>query len=78
MLAIKGVYENGAVILQKKVLVKRRHAVVVTFLEEIDENDLEQEQSPAVSFSFAKSRELLKGSSCSLAEAVIEERRREL
>jgi hypothetical protein len=37
MLALKGIYENGSVILPFPVPIKKRMEVVITFLEEIDD-----------------------------------------
>ena len=76
MLAVKAIYENGAVILPYPVKTNRRVAVIVTFLEEIDEkagNKLDMK-----SFSFSKSREILKNYTGSLTDAIIEERQSEI
>jgi hypothetical protein len=73
MLALKGIYENGTVILPFPVPVKRRVEVIVTFLEEID--DTTACKLDLKSFSFVKSREILKDYNGSFADAVIEERR---
>ncbi|MBI5788998.1 MAG: hypothetical protein HZA78_09110 [Candidatus Schekmanbacteria bacterium] len=76
MLAIKGVYKNGKLSLQKEIKTTKSVNVIVTFLEEIE---------PVVSqgvdlrkFSFDKSRQLLKDYKGSFSDAVIEERRNEL
>ena len=73
MLAVKGFYENGRVVIPSPPPLQRRMAVVVTFLEEIEESATFR--SPAPRYSFAKSRELLKDCTVSLADAVVEERR---
>jgi hypothetical protein len=73
MLALKGIYENGSVILPLSVPIKRRVEVIVTFLEEID--DTTAGIVDIKSFSFVKSREILKNYNGSFADAVIEERR---
>lgn len=73
MLALKGIYENGSVILPFPVPIKKRMEVVITFLEEID--DTATDKVDMKSFSFVKSREILKDYHGSFADAVIEERR---
>ena len=73
MLALKGIYENGSVILPFPVPIKRRVEVIVTFLEEIDDTVVGKVNMK--SFSFVKSREILKNYEGSIADAVIEERR---
>jgi len=72
MLAVKGFYENGRVVIPSPPPLQRRMAVVVTFLEEIEENAT---TSATPRYSFARSRELLKDCAASLADAVVEERR---
>jgi len=76
MFALKGIFENGSVILPSPVPVKRRVEVIVTFLEEID--DTAVDKLDLKSFSFAKSREILKNYNGSFADTVIEERRSEV
>jgi len=73
MLAVKGFYENGRVVIPSPPPLQRRMAVVVTFLEEIEE--IATSSSPSPKYSFAKSRELLKDCTVSFADAVVEERR---
>lgn len=73
MLSVKGVYENGEVKLKEKIPTPGEVPVIVTFLEEIEEEkpqelDLDQ-------FSFKRSKKLLKDYKGSLSDAVIEERR---
>ena len=72
MLAVKGFGENGRVVIPFPPPLQRRMAVV-TFLEELEESATFR--SPAPRYSFAKSRELLKDCTLSLADAVGEERR---
>ena len=69
MFALKGIFENGSVILPSPVPVKRR-------VEEID--DTAVDKLDLKSFSFAKSREILKNYNGSFADTVIEERRSEV
>lgn len=75
MLTIKGIYCDGQIKLEKPVFAGRSLPVVVTFMEEISED-----QDPSVSsggldrFSFAKTREKLKDLEVCLSDAVIEER----
>lgn len=76
MLAIKGIYEDGQIILKRKPKPEKRMKVIVTFLGEVDKTkpykiDLNK-------FSFKKSRAILKGYKGSLSETVIEERRNAL
>ncbi len=73
MLTIKGTYENGKILLQKKVKTTKPVDVIVTFLEDVEipisgKLDLRR-------YSFGKSRELLKDYKGSLCDAVLEERR---
>ena len=63
---------NGSVILPFTVPIKKRMEVVVAFLEEID--DTATDKVDMKSFSFVKSREILKDYHGSFADAVIEER----
>jgi len=76
MLAIKGIYENGQVILQKKPKRNKRMKVIVTFLEEIDKQKLRK--IDLSKFTFKRSREILKNYTGSLSDVVIEERRSDL
>jgi len=73
MLAVKGIYQNGQLILKEKVPFTEPITVIVTFLEEPKKQmakklDLSQ-------FSFAQSREMLKNVKSSLSDTLIEERR---
>jgi len=76
MLALKGVYENGNVTLNRRAPVNRRVDVVITFLEEIEEPVAKKLNTHA--FSFAKSREILRDFNGSLSEEVLMERRNEI
>ena len=73
MLALKGIYENGSVTLPMPLPINRRMDVIVTFLEEVD--DTAPTKADLNSFSFARSREILKNLKGSCADAVIDERR---
>lgn len=73
MLALKGIYENGKIILSGKLKPERRMKVIVTFLGEADK--YKPYKIDLNKFSFKKSRAILKGYKGSLSEAVIEERR---
>jgi hypothetical protein len=71
MLAVKGIYQNGQLILEEPVPFIKPVAVIVTFLEE-------QPLPPKIDlahFSFSQSRELLKEVKSSLSDTLIEERR---
>ncbi|MFZ2452034.1 MAG: hypothetical protein WAW36_16080 [Methylovulum miyakonense] len=72
LLAIKGIYENGQLILEEPAPAKKTFAVVVTFLEE-------KQPEPATtlfsSFNFKKSQQISANLTTSLSEALIEERR---
>jgi hypothetical protein len=76
MIAVKGIYENGVVRLEKKILTKRSIKVIVTFLEE--ELSADTKRLSPKDFSFQKSREKSKRYKGSLSEAVIEDRKAEL
>lgn len=71
MLAVKGIYQNGQLILEEPVPFIEPIAVIVTFLEE---KPLPKKIELA-HFSFNQSRELLKEIKSSLSDALIEERR---
>lgn len=74
MLALKGVYENGIVKLEKPLKSGRRREVIVTFLEEAS-----QEKTLSIDdFSFKRTRKKTSKYNFSLSEAVIEERKEEI
>ncbi len=73
MLSLKGIYENGEVKLKEKIAVTGEVPVIVTFLEELE--DEEPQKLDLDEFSFNRSKELLKDYKGSLSDAVIEERR---
>lgn len=73
MLSIRGIYENGEIRFKEKVSITREIPVIVTFLE-----DLEEEETKKMNlgdFSFNRSKEILKDYKGSLSDTVIEERR---
>jgi len=72
MIAINGVYENGIVLLNKKIRSKKKMKVIVTFLDEELSN--EPKRLKIEDFSFLESREKSKRFAGSLSDAVIEER----
>lgn len=73
MLSVRGIYENGEIKFKEKVSITRQTPVIITFLE-----DLEQEETKKLNlsdFSFKRSKEISKGYKGSLSDTVIEERR---
>ncbi len=73
MLSVEGIYENGKLILSGDMDIKKPLKVIVTFLDEVD--SYPSKKLDIKSFSFNKSRELLKDYKGSLCDALIEERR---
>ena len=71
MLALKGIYENGIVKLEKPFQSDRKMEVIVTFLEE----DRTKDALSLENFSFKKTRERTSKYNFSLSDAVIEERK---
>ena len=76
MLAVNGTYENGKIKLDRNVNLKRKHKVIVTFLETDVPN--ESKRLTSKDFSFYKAREISKNLKSSLSDTIIEERRNEL
>ena len=75
MLTIEGTYlKSGQVSIRETVKVDHPVKILITFLEEIKIPKTKLSQR----FSFKKSRELFKGCTGSLSEAIIEERRSRL
>lgn len=75
MLTVSGIYENGVIRLDKRILSMRKMKVIVTFLEEStlsDEMRLKTED-----FSFRSSREKTKRFKGSLSDSIIEDRKDE-
>ena len=73
MLALKGIYEDGSVILPFPVSVNGPVEVIVTFLDEVKKTA--PGKLDMQSFSFKKSRDISRNYNGSFADAVIEERR---
>ena len=75
MIAILGTYENGRVTFEQEAHVPTKSRVIVTFLEEGEEPSSKKVLKLS-SFSFAKTRALLKDFKGSFSETVVEERRK--
>lgn len=73
MLAVKGIYENGLVKLEKELPIKQPAKVIVTFLEYPD-NTVSKKLS-LNDFSFLSARKKSESFKGSLSDAVIEERK---
>lgn len=76
MLSIVGTYINGYLKLDKDYSTKNPVRVIVTFLEEI-QNDSEKQLNLS-DFSFSKSQKNLENFKGSFSETVVEDRRSEL
>jgi len=76
MLAVKGIYKSGQLILKEKVPFTEAITKIVTFLEE--PKKLPPSKLDLTQFSFTQSREILKNVKGSLSDALIEERLRAL
>ena len=78
MIAVAGTYQNGQINLDRKYISKNPVKVIVTFLEDVaEENDVEKKLTMS-DFSFTESRKALEHYKGSFSDAVIEERRSEL
>jgi hypothetical protein len=73
MIALSGIYQDGVVLFDEKISIKRPMKVIITFLEDID-ND-ENAELKFSDFSFTKSRKILENYKGSFSHSVIEERR---
>ncbi len=73
MLAIKGIYQNGRLILDKEIKVNRPLKVIVTFLEDMSET--EKSKVDVSKFHFQKAREIAKDFTASLSDEIVRERR---
>ena len=76
MIAVKGIYENGIVRLDRKIHTKKSIKVIVTFLDEIFQND--SKRLSIKDFSFLKAREKSKRYKGNLSDSVIEDRKDEI
>lgn len=72
LLAIKGIYENGHIILEEEISSKKPIPVIVTFLEE---KQPESTTKIFPSFNFKKAQQLSVTLKSSLTDTLIEERR---
>ena len=73
MLAVKGIYKDGMVIIREKIKTEKPVNVIITFLEEVKAPV--EEKLDMSKFSFKKARKLLESYEGSLSDAIIEERR---
>ena len=73
MIALSGIYQNGVVQCDEKILVNRPIKVIITFLEDIESD--EKEELKFSDFSFSKSRKILENFKGSFSDTLIEERR---
>jgi hypothetical protein len=73
MVQVKGIYDNGNIILDEVMDISKPVKVVVTFID--DDAEVKEQRLTLKDFSFLKSRELLKNVKGSLSDAIIEERR---
>jgi hypothetical protein len=73
MLSVRGVYENGEVKIKEKVSITRETPVIITFLDDLQ--DEETKKMDLSEFSFNRSKDILKDYKGSLSDTVIEERR---
>ena len=71
MLAVRGTYQNGKLILHEKVPFTEKVAVIVTFLEKPPI----PKKIELAHFSFSKSRKILKDVKGSFSDTLIDERR---
>jgi len=73
MLAVKGIYKDGIVIIREKIKPEKPVNVIITFLDEVKAPV--EEKLDINKFSFKKARKLLEKYEGSLSDAIIEERR---
>ncbi len=73
MLAVKGTYKDGKVVIKEEVKTDKPVNVIVTFLEEVKAPVMKKVDISK--FSFKKAKKLLVGYKGSLSDAIIEERR---
>jgi len=75
MIAIKGIYQDGRIQLERKIHARKPISVIVTFLDE--EIEVVGPRLSLDDFSFKQAREKAKSFKGSLSEVVIDERKRE-
>lgn len=76
MYTVKGLYQDGKIVLQQDVRYATAIQVLVIFLDDLESVETKQQQRKP--FSFRQARELLNTYTGSLSDAVLEERRQEL
>ena len=76
MLAVRGIFENGKLILNEKIKVSKPIKVIVTFLDDIKES--RKEVINLNQFSFLKSQKILQDYNGSISDSVIAERKSQL
>ena len=75
MVAVGGTYQNGHINLDKEYVSKNPVKVIVTFLEDVEEQKQAGKRLTLADFSFLESQKVLENYKGSLSDAVIEERR---
>ena len=75
MIAVSGTYRDGQINLDKKFVAKKPVKVIVTFLEEVEEQDQPERILTIADFSFLECQKILEHYKGSLSDALIEERR---
>lgn len=76
MLTVKGIYDHGRIKMIQDVKFDKTINVLITFLEDFEIQNVIQKREK--SFSFKKSKKLLKNYKGSLSQAVLDERRSQL
>lgn len=76
MLTVKGVYEHGRIKMIQDIKFNKTINVLITFLEDFEIQNVPPKKEK--SFSFKKSKRLLKNFNGSLSKAVLDERRSQL
>jgi len=75
MVAVSGTYQNGKINLDKNYLSEKPVKVIVTFLEEVEEQERPERILTIADFSFLECQKILEHYKGSLSDALIEERR---
>ena len=78
MTTLAGTYQNGRINLEKDYYSSKPVKVIVTFMEEVEEQRPTEKRLTLGDFSFMKSRKALEHYKGSFSDAVVEERRSEL